>query len=241
MHEAEGGERQSLDHDLHAHVRHIPTGVAEDIVDEELQIRVDGVVTVELGVQVASEHLDVARLVHHLRRRVVLRIDPRGGDHDLAGAQQGALLAVEELAHPPVEGLHLELQPFLVAPVLDRGPFDVGHALLKEVDRAGHLSRDLLDVNVDGPIEVGGTVPLRRLRLLVQLGEALSGTAVVPGEDGVTPCGSRVEVGAEIPGIISDDRLDVVDVFAAQELVGRRFTHRANISRGREACSCRHQ
>src|SRR5438552_4566998 len=62
-----------------------------------------GIVAIELRVEVAREDFDVTRLVHDLRRRVVLGVDPRCRGDDLGCADQSALLAVEELAHPPVE------------------------------------------------------------------------------------------------------------------------------------------
>jgi hypothetical protein len=34
LHEAERGQRQALDHDLHAQVGHVPAGVADDVVEQ---------------------------------------------------------------------------------------------------------------------------------------------------------------------------------------------------------------
>src|SRR3546814_17700492 len=67
----------------------------------------------ELRVQVLGEHLDVTGLVHHLGGRVVLRVDPRHRLHDLGGADESALLAVEELAQRPVVALDGEVDPLL--------------------------------------------------------------------------------------------------------------------------------
>ena len=120
VHEAERGEREALDHDLHAEVGHVPAAVGDDVVEQQLEVRVDRVVTRELLVEVAGEHLDVAGLVHHLRRRVVLGVDPRHGLDDLRGADQRALLAVQELRERPVLRLDAELDPLLVAPLLER-------------------------------------------------------------------------------------------------------------------------
>ena len=88
VHEPEGGERQALDHDLHAHVRHVPARVADDVVDEQLQRGVDRVVAVELRVEVAREDLDVTGFVHDLGRRVVLGVDPRRRRDDLRRADR---------------------------------------------------------------------------------------------------------------------------------------------------------
>ena len=100
--EPEGGERETLDHDLHAEVRHVPAAVLDDVVEQQPKVRVDRIVAGQLGVEVSGEHLDVAGLVHHLRRRVVLGVDPRHRFHDLGRAQQRALLAVHELRQLPV-------------------------------------------------------------------------------------------------------------------------------------------
>ena len=149
VHEAEGREREALDHDLHAHVRHVPARVAEHVVDEQLQVGVDGVVAFELRVEVAGEHLDVAGLVHDLGRRVVLGVDPRRRDDDLRRAEQRALLPVEELAHAPVERLDLELQPLLRHPSVRRASLDSSAIRCWKNAAAGAIStRDLLGVDV---------------------------------------------------------------------------------------------
>ena len=44
VHEAEGGERQALDHDLHAEVGHVPAAVVDDVVEQQAEVRVDRVV-----------------------------------------------------------------------------------------------------------------------------------------------------------------------------------------------------
>ena len=84
------------------------------------EVRVDRVVAGQLLVEVAREHLDVAGFVHHLRRRVVLGVDPRHGLDDARGAEQRALLAVEELRERPVLALDAELDPLLVGPLRER-------------------------------------------------------------------------------------------------------------------------
>ena len=120
VHEAERGERETLDHDLHAEVGHVPAAVGEDVVEQQLEVRVDRVVTRELLVEVLGEHLDVAGLVHHLRRGVVLGVDPRHGLDDAGGAEQRALLAVHELRERPVLPLDRELDPLLLGPLRER-------------------------------------------------------------------------------------------------------------------------
>ena len=94
-------ERQALDQHLHAEVRHVPARVAEDVVEQALQRRRDRVGELELVVQQPRVRLDVARLVDHLRRGVELGVDARHLLHDLRGADQRALLAVQELRQLP--------------------------------------------------------------------------------------------------------------------------------------------
>ena len=53
----------------------------------------------------AAVHLDVARLVHHLGGAVLLGLEPRHRVDDLRGREQRPLLAVEELAELPGDGL----------------------------------------------------------------------------------------------------------------------------------------
>ena len=43
LHHPERGERQALDHDLHAEVRDVPPRVGEDVVEQRLQVVVDAV------------------------------------------------------------------------------------------------------------------------------------------------------------------------------------------------------
>ena len=92
----------------------------DDVVEQQAEVRVQREVAVELLVEVAGEHFDVAGLVHHLRGRVVLRVDPRHGLDDLRGAHQRALLAVEELAEHEVLLVDGELGPLLLAPLRHR-------------------------------------------------------------------------------------------------------------------------
>ena len=141
---------------------------------------VDLVLARQLLVEVLREDLDVAGLVHHLRRRVVLGVDPRHGLDDARGAQQRALLAVEELREQRVLHLDADLAPLLLAEVLDRRVLDLLQRAEPHRRAAGELGRDLLRVDVGRPVEVGGDVPLRRLRLLVQLARARAGCARSP-------------------------------------------------------------
>ena len=87
--EAEGGEGEALDHDLHAEVGHVPAAVGDDVVEQQPQVGVDRVVARQLGVEVLGEDLDVAGLVHHLGGGVVLGVDPRHGLDDLAPCRRG--------------------------------------------------------------------------------------------------------------------------------------------------------
>jgi hypothetical protein len=79
------------------------------------------------------------------------------------------------------------------------------------------LAGDLLDVDVDRPVEVGLAVPHRGLGLLVELREARSGAGVVPGEHCVAADPGRVRDVAEGALVVPEDGLDVVDVLTAEE------------------------
>ena len=124
--EAEGGERQTFDHYLHPQVGHVPSWVGDDLVEEHLEVGVDRVVPRQLLVEIAGEHLHVPGLVHHLGGGVVLGVDPRDGRDDLGRAEQGALLAVEELRQRPVLRLHPEPEPLIRAPR--------GHGAVRQAD-----------------------------------------------------------------------------------------------------------
>ena len=151
----------------------------------------------ELLLDVAVEHLDVAGLVDDLGGRVELGVVPGHGLGDLGGAQQRALLAVEELRERPAALVDAELEPLLVTPLLDDGAVVVvggeprGEGGLVLVDH-------LVEFDLGVPREVGGGVPLTGLGLLVELAELGPREGVVPGEDGV--------------GVVLDDVLDLVDV-----------------------------
>ena len=111
VHGAKRCQGQTLNHDLHAQVRHVPAAVADDVVKQHAQMGVERVVASELGVEVLGEHLHVAGLVHDLGGGVVLGVDPRHGLNDLGRADEGALLAMHELAEAPVLHLHVHLDP----------------------------------------------------------------------------------------------------------------------------------
>jgi hypothetical protein len=86
VHEAEGGQRQTFDHDLHAQVGDVPAGVRDYVVEQHPQMGVDRILARHLLVQVPAKHLDVAGLVHHLGGGVVLGVDPRNGLDDAGRA-----------------------------------------------------------------------------------------------------------------------------------------------------------
>ena len=99
--QAERRERHAFDQHLHAEVGEVPARVAQRVVEQLLQVRIDRVDEVELLVQQARVRLDVARLVDDLRRGVELGVDGRHLLHDLRGADERALLAVQELRELP--------------------------------------------------------------------------------------------------------------------------------------------
>ncbi len=180
---------------------------------------VDRVVAGQLLVEVLREHLDVPGLVHHLRRRVVLGVDPRNGLDDLRGADERALLAVEELRQRPVLRLHAEREPLGVAPLLERRALGVELAAERHIVLQGVGEHDVLLVDVGVPGQVGLRVPLRLLRPLVQLAERGTTAVVVPREDGVPVRLDEVLDLVHIGVGDGEDRLEVVDFVAAQDLV----------------------
>ncbi|MEZ5298794.1 MAG: hypothetical protein R2697_21680 [Ilumatobacteraceae bacterium] len=209
--------RRALDHDLHTEVGHVPAAVLDDVVEQHPQVGVDLELAAELLVDVPVEDLDVAGLVDHLRRRVQLGVVPRHGLDDLGGAEQGALFAVEELRQRPAALVDAELEPLLVAPLLDDGALVVvGGEAGRRCGLVG--ADDLLDVDVGVPVEVGRAVPLTGLGLLVQLAELGPGEGVVPREDGVGVVLDDVFDLVHVGVRDRQDRLDVVDVGAADDL-----------------------
>ena len=90
-------QREALDQHLHAQIRHVPAAVGEHILEQRFQTRRDRVDQIEFFVQQARIHLDMARLVHRLRRRIKLGLDVGHHMHQLGRHHQRALLAMHEL------------------------------------------------------------------------------------------------------------------------------------------------
>ena len=175
VHEAEGGEGQALHHDLHAEVGHVPPAVLDDVVEQQLQVGVDRVVARQLVSRYLAKTSTWRASSITWVDGVVLGVDPRHGLDDLGGADQRALLAVHELAERPVLALDAELEPLLVAPLLERRAGD-GRCRRRSRRSATALAGDdLLLVDVGVPRQVGLAVPLRRLGLLVELVRAPGG------------------------------------------------------------------
>ena len=177
------------------------------------------VAAAELLVEVAGEHLHVAGLVDDLGAGVQLGVVPRHGLGDLGGADERALLAVEELRQRPLAVLDAELEPLLVAPLLEHGA-----VVVVGVEACGDgnlVGRDhLLDVDLGVPWEVGGGVPLAGLGLLVQLAQRRPGEGVVPREDRVRVVLHDVLDLVDIGVGDGQDGLEVVQIGAADD-VGR--------------------
>ena len=84
------------------------------------------VVTRQFGVEIARKYFNVTSFIHYLRRGVVLSVNPWHRFDNLRGAQQSPLLAVHELAQHPVLILHVQRDPFLLAPEIERSSRQVG-------------------------------------------------------------------------------------------------------------------
>ena len=163
---SERGQRETLDHHLHAEVSHVPPAVVDDVVEEHAQVGVDLESTTQFLVEVAGEDFDVTGLVDHLGRGVQLRVVPRHGLGDLGGAEKRTLLTVHELREAPLALQNRELGPLLVAPLLDGRAVVVAGGETRH--GRGEVGRNLgLDVDVGVPGQVGGGVPLTGLGLLI--------------------------------------------------------------------------
>ena len=206
--EAECGEGEALDHDLHTEVRHVPAAVVDDVVEQHPQVGVHLVAAAELLVQVPTEDLDVASFVDDLRARVQLGVVPRHRLDDLRGADERALLTMEELAELPVTALDTEVEPLLVAPLRDRCADERVHVEPGAEDLLVQLHR-LLDIDLGVPREIGAAVPLTDLGLLVQLAQRRPRERVVPREDRV---GIVLDHVFDLVRVGRGDRQDGVDV-----------------------------
>ena len=95
---------------------------------------------------VAAEHLDVARLVHRLRARVVLRLDPRHAADQLRGHDHRALLAVQELRELERELTVPRARQLLPVELLER------RIVAQRVDQRGHDLGLGIDVGLPGEL-----------------------------------------------------------------------------------------
>ncbi len=155
---SEGAERQALDHDLHAEELHVPARVLNQRVDDDEQVVVDLVELVELRIEVAMEHLDVAAFVDNLRRAVELAIEELHGLRHLSCREKRALLPVKELTQHPRRLARVE------AALLELRQSDAGSSQGVEVHELVRKDRFLgaLRIDVDVP---GKVVPVPLLLL----------------------------------------------------------------------------
>ena len=141
------------------------------------------VVARELGVEVARENFNVTGFVHDLRCGVVLGIDPRHRLDNLRRTQERTLFTVHELAQHPVLVLHVEIDPLFFTPRREGGSIKRGRGQWTATAVHVGLVCERLLVDRCRPIEVGRSVPLRALGLLVELVESGAKTfLVVPRE-----------------------------------------------------------
>ena len=178
----EGGEREPLDENLHPEVGHVPAAVGDDVVEQRLEVWVDRVGELQLLLQVARVRLDVARLVHHLGGGVELAVDVGNRLHDLRGADQRALLAVEELREVPRGGVVAELAAGLLVHRVPHRRAPDGDVLLGCLQRVG-------EVDLVRPVDPLLGVPLQLLALLVEVEQLVPPLVVLPVEDGDIPSG----------------------------------------------------
>ncbi len=184
----EGGQREPLDQDLHAQVGHVPARVAQDLVEERAQRRIDRIGQLELLVEQAGVGLDVPRLVHDLGRRVVLGVHLGHLLHDLGGADQRALLAVQELRELPRLVVAAHLRFLLLRQLREAVPAEDRNRLIGE-------AFGILGVEILGPVDSLLRVPLQLLALAVESEQVGAAVVVLPAE-------SRLELRGHLPARI---------------------------------------
>src|SRR5713226_4979627 len=189
----EGGQGQALDEDLHAQIGHVPAPIADRALEKRLEPGGDRIGELELVVQEPGVGLDVARLVHDLGGRVELGVGIGDGLDDLGGGDEGALLAVHELG----EGLGLEMmadaRPLLGGEALpDWGAIDLDGPVIHH--------HGVLGVEVLGPVDPLGGIPLLLLALVVEGQELFAPVLVFPRE-------GRIALAFELPLGLLDGNL----------------------------------
>ena len=202
-----------------------------------LQVGVDRVVARQLGVEVLGEDLDVAGLVHHLGRRVVLGVDPRHGLDDLGRADQRALLAVHELAERPVLALDADLDPLLRRPTSRTACRPAASSMPPARPPRLAVALAMTTASWSTSVSHGRSVSpfhCERLGLLVEAVElGAAALLVVPGEDGVGVVLDRVDGLVDVGVGDGEDGLEVVDVGAADELFVGAHVGLPGVVRGR--------
>src|ERR1700733_3966287 len=138
-------------------------------------MRVERVDELQLLVQVAAVHLDVARLVDDLGGRVELGVDVGHGLHDLGRADERTLFAVHELAEPPRLDMAAEFPLALVGHLVPPLGAEDGEDLVGHAD--GIAQVDLL-----APVEAVAADPLAPRPLVVQAQQLVAAAGVVEVE-----------------------------------------------------------
>ena len=140
-----------------------------------MERRYDRVGEVEFLVQQALVHLDVPRLIHHLRRGIELRLDVGHLLDDLRGANESALLSVQELR----KVMSLRMAPQVCTLFVGQA-FPNRRSKNREI-----LVRQLLRIfriKIERPIDTTAGIPLQLLALLVESVERFTAVLVLPLE-----------------------------------------------------------
>ena len=151
-------------------------------VKQSLQLRIDRVTDTDL-VEHRGEGLDVPRLVQRLRGGVELGVEIGDGLHDSSRGDQGALLAVQELAELPAGDVlagPAQLLSVPADPLPGTRPVE-GQHLVREAE---WVTR----VESLRPVDAFGRVPLLVLALLVQGEQPGPAGVVIPAESGRVLC-----------------------------------------------------
>ena len=109
-------KRKTFDHDLHSQVRHVPTTVFDDVVQQHLQVCIYWIHAAHFFVEVTCEHFNVTSLVYYLCACIQLCVVPRDSFHNFGCADERTLFAVQKLRQRPSATFDTKLKPFFVIP-----------------------------------------------------------------------------------------------------------------------------
>ena len=172
---AEQRHGEGLGDQLQADRLEVPRRGAEQRVEDLPDVAADRIdLAVEAQLEIALQHLVVARLVGHLGRLEQLGVLALHVLHELAAQQHGAMLALHQGREPPAADAAVELDAVLPGkPIPEVRAVDV-HEIVGD--------QPAIALERHRPVDVGGGVPLVDLRLLVEPAQVRLVAAVVVAE-----------------------------------------------------------